>query len=69
MKKSSYLVIEYVPSTMSNRSQVMARMDGHYFVREMAEGVAQLWRDEQKSEFTRIVVAEIVTEIKDPDHW
>ena len=69
MKKSSYLVIEYVPSTMSDRDMVMARMDGHYFIREMAEGVAQSWSEEHQSEFTRIVVAEIVTEIKDPDHW
>ena len=69
MEKLSYLVIEYVPSTMSDRDMVMARMDGHYASREVAEGVARVWREEHQNGFTRIVVAEIVTEIKNPDHW
>ena len=67
--KLSYLLIEYEPYSMSNRNKVSARMDGHYSERKMAEEVAELWREEAISPNTRIVVAEIVTDIKQPDHW
>jgi hypothetical protein len=45
------------------------RIDGHYGRFEDAKEVAELWAEEPNHPESRIVVAEVVFEAKEPAHW
>ena len=64
-----FLVIEYLPQLLHNRTPAPVRIDGHYKDRAVAEEVAELWRDEPMHAESRIVVAEVHVEVKAPAHW
>jgi hypothetical protein len=69
-KSHGFLVIEYVPKSMTHDKPAQARMDGHWFVRSLANEVAEYFAEEPifggKS---RVVVAEIIAEMKKPESW
>lgn len=69
MSDLNFLVIEYVPHLMDGTKLTPARIDGHYGSHELAAEVAELWAANPLHAETRIVVAEIRTEIKAPAHW
>jgi hypothetical protein len=65
----AYLVVEYFPHMMDNKKTRPARIDGHYSDKATAEEVARLWAENPLHPESRIVVAEVVAEVKTPAHW
>ena len=69
-KSYGFLVIEYVPRSMRSDRAAEARIDGHWYGISGAEDVAEYFAE--KPMFggkSRIVVAKIVAEMKNPDGW
>lgn len=64
-----YLVLEYLPHTMDGFDTATVRIDGHYDAREWAGAHARLWAEKPMHTESRIVVVEVVSEIKRPRHW
>lgn len=69
MPNLKFVVIEYIPREMRFNEGSIVRMDGHYSDRGDALGVARLMADSPISDGSRIVVAEVVEEVKRPSHW
>lgn len=65
---NEYLIIEYAPSNLDNNEFRPVRMDGHYLSREDAKRIAEGWAAETTNKQTRIVVVEVVEEVKQPDY-
>ncbi|UWR20199.1 hypothetical protein [Sulfitobacter pontiacus] len=64
MKVKEFLVIEYAPSLLDNEVFAPVRMDGAYSDYSNAQDIAEIWASETSTPGHRIVVAEVVKEVK-----
>lgn len=69
MQELRYLVIEYIPLMMDGNDLTPAKIDGHYLLKEDAIEIARFWSDKPMHEQSRIVVAKVVFEEKNPVNW
>ena len=64
-----FMAIEYLPHAMHQENVSPVRIDGHYRQFEDAKDIAEMWAENPGHPETRIAVASVEFEAKQPERW